>query len=333
MKRILLLIASLPCALGAAAQFPPAAGQPGTTAIAADSSVLVAWATACMVERGPQDISNVALGPAGTGDESMAVGPAGTNGVVSLGDGGTAVLTFERPIANGPGWDFAVFENGVSDTFLELAFVEVSSNGTDYVRFPATSNTQDTLQIEGFGAVDATRIDNLAGKYRGGFGTPFDLDAVADAPELDVNAVTHVRLVDVVGCIQPAYATHDRYGHTVNDPWNTPFPSNGFDLDAVGVIHALSTGIPEGASAVKGALLYPNPADAFVHLRSDVQNAGPMAVTLCDATGRTLAQQPSVSVGRPATLDLSGLAEGTYVVRLSGGPIVITLLLLVHHAH
>ena len=36
-----------------------------------------------------------------------------------VGDGGSAILTFDTPIANGPGFDFAVFENGFSDTFLE----------------------------------------------------------------------------------------------------------------------------------------------------------------------------------------------------------------------
>ena len=40
----------------------------------------------------------------------MAIGAPG-NGIVSLGDGGEAILSFERFIENGPGWDFAIFEN------------------------------------------------------------------------------------------------------------------------------------------------------------------------------------------------------------------------------
>jgi hypothetical protein len=33
------------------------------------------------------------------------------------------------------------------------------------------------------------------------------------------------------------YASCDSQGHQINDPWPTPFPTGGFDLDAVGVIH------------------------------------------------------------------------------------------------
>ena len=52
----------------------------------------------------------------------MAIGAPG-NGVVSLGDGGYALLTFEKPIKNGID-DFAIFENSFSDTFLELGLVD-----------------------------------------------------------------------------------------------------------------------------------------------------------------------------------------------------------------
>ena len=44
---------------------------------------------------------------------------------------------------NGNSWDFCVFENAFNDSFLELGFVEVSSNGNDFYRFPSTSFTQD----------------------------------------------------------------------------------------------------------------------------------------------------------------------------------------------
>ena len=46
---------------------------------------------------------------------------------------------------NGNSWDFCVFENAFNDSFLELGFVEVSSNGNDFYRFPSTSFTQDSL--------------------------------------------------------------------------------------------------------------------------------------------------------------------------------------------
>jgi len=156
-------------------QYAPGAGIQGTTAIHKDSSVFVNWAKNCSVIVGQEDISNPQSNLASAGDSSMAIGSPG-NGIVSLGDGGEAILTFERFIQNGPDWDFAIFENSFSNTFLELGFVEVSSNGTDYFRFPATSLTQDTIQIDAFGSVNPTDINNLAGKYRANYGTPFDLE-------------------------------------------------------------------------------------------------------------------------------------------------------------
>jgi hypothetical protein len=35
------------------------------------------------------------------------------------------------------------------------------------------------------------------------------------------------------------YATRDNAGRIINDPFPTPYPSSGFDIDAVGIIHAL----------------------------------------------------------------------------------------------
>lgn len=225
-----------PCML--LGQFAPAAGSVGSTAVAKDSSILVAWATHCVVQRGPMDISRPSLGLASAGTPLHATGAAGDGLTVSLGDGGSATLTFARPIQNGPGADFAVFENAFNNTFLELAFVEVSSDGQNFVRFSAISNTDTTTPVGSFGAVNPRHLYNLAGKYRANYGTPFDLEELRGASALlDINAITHVRLVDVVGSLQDAYARRDSRGYKINDPWNTPFASSGFDLDAVGVIH------------------------------------------------------------------------------------------------
>jgi hypothetical protein len=53
---------------------------------------------------------------------------------------------------------------------------------------------------------------------------------------LDINNVTHVRLVDVVGSLS-GHQSKDVAGKTINDPYPTNFASGGFDLDAIGVIH------------------------------------------------------------------------------------------------
>ena len=45
--------------------------------------------------------------------------------------------------------------------FLELDFVEVSSDGVNYFRFPATSYTDTTVQTGSFGSTDATKINKI----------------------------------------------------------------------------------------------------------------------------------------------------------------------------
>lgn len=233
-----------------AGPFAPAAGQVGSSAIGHLDPSFVAWASSVAEwNRGPLNIANPGLGLASFGTAANALGPAEglPTSVVSLGDGGWITLAFDRPIRNGAGADFAVFENGFGDTFLELAFVEVSSNGVDFFRFDAVSLTATDVQVGGFGELDPTNLNNLAGKYRGGFGTPFDLqELVGVSPLLDVTQIGFVRIVDVVGSIDPAFATTDSRGNKVNDPFTTPFASGGFDLDGVGAIHV----VPEMSSTV-----------------------------------------------------------------------------------
>ncbi len=227
--------------------YAPAAGQPGSTAIHMDDPAFVGWATGWEdLVRGPQDINDPDGPAASFGAAENVLGKAAGNSfdVVSLGDGGRITLTFDGPIANGPGPDFAVFENGFNDTFLELAFVEVSSDGSHFFRFDAVSLTPPSPQVGGFGALNPTNLFNFAGKYRQGYGTPFDLQELADvSPLLDVNHVTHVRIIDVVGRVtaapdNPSWSPSlDSLGNIVNDPYPTPFDSSGFDLDAIGVLN------------------------------------------------------------------------------------------------
>ena len=149
------------------------------------------------------NIANPSLGVAGAGwPQENAIGaPEGTYGVTCLGDGGYATLTFASPICNREGPDFAVFENGFksgTQWFLEIAFVEVSSDGEHFFRFPAVTNVPFDKQLGGFDAMNPAQIHNFAGKYEAFYGTPFDLDEVEDNPLLDKNKVTHVRIIDVV---------------------------------------------------------------------------------------------------------------------------------------
>lgn len=246
-------------AQGSFAQFAPQAGMPGSTALAADYTGFANWASGFTISRGWQNIADTSLGKVNVGEEWSITGKAG-NGVISLGDGGSITLTFPFPIRNGSGPDFAVFENGflVNDSmaFLELAFVEVSSNGSRFVRFPATCLAPDTAAS--FLVTNARHLNNLAGKYIGGYGTPFDLQELIDSPGINLNAITHVRVVDAVGSNQNPFINRDIFGRRVVDPWPTPFPSSGFDFDAVGVVwQADGNGILD--NEVRQHRLAPNP--------------------------------------------------------------------------
>jgi hypothetical protein len=263
MKFIPLLLIFVHCLFFAQGPFHPPADSVGTSAIHKDSSVFVGWAVSCEVERGYQDIQQPQLGLASTGEPQFAIGKAGVNSTVSLGDGGVATLSFSPPIINGEGWDFAVFENSFSQTFLELAFVEVSSDGINFYRFEATSLTPVDLQMGSFGGLEATHLNNLAGKYRANYGTPFDLEELKDVSGLNVNAISHVRIIDVIGIVNPEFASYDAQGNIVNDPYPTPFPSGGFDLDAIGVIHQQPVGIEENDIEIS---VFPNPTTGLLNL-------------------------------------------------------------------
>ena len=235
MFKSLLAILSL-FATTISAQFAPAAGKLGSTAIKADSSCFVNWAKSCELNRGLAQINLSDSGYATVGNENSPVGPAKTNGVVSLGDGGSAILYFNPPIADFDGFDFAVFENAFNDSFLELAHVEVSNDKIHWLRFPSVSLTQTISQTEPFGSTNPEKIHNLAGKYRMPFGTPFDLSDLKDSANYEPT-FQYLRIVDVVGSIDSKLGSKDSKGNIINDPWPTPFASSGFDLDAVGVIH------------------------------------------------------------------------------------------------
>ncbi|HEU5116819.1 MAG TPA: DUF4465 domain-containing protein [Isosphaeraceae bacterium] len=241
------------------ADFDPQAGQTGSLAISASGTSWAEWASSVVsITRGPQDISNPSSPLASFGDPANALGPVDGSGagLVSLGDGGSITLSFAQPITNGPGDDFAVFENGFlsgpsgSDlAYLELAFVDVSSDGVHFFRFPAVSLTQTLTQVGAFGLLDARNLHDIAGKYAAGYGTGFDLSELANvSPILDINHITEVRITDVVGSINPAYGSRDSLGDLINDPFATPFASGGFDLNGVGVLHAVA--VPEPSSFI-----------------------------------------------------------------------------------
>ena len=286
-------------------------GTEGCTAIALDDVRIKGWATGCTVVRGSSNLSDPNAADVSYGDESAGVGPASTSTLeaVSLGDGGMATLTFGTPIANGDGFDFAVFENSFDDYFLELAVVEVSSDGEHFVRFPATSLTQTRTQIGGTGRVDATFINNLAGKYRVGYGTPFDLEELRDSTNIDINNITHVRLIDVVGSIDPQYGTYDAFGHIINDPFPTISRSAGFDLEGVCVLNQ-QLGIKDAEATTLN--LFPNPARNLVSITMKAEAAGTVAIY--DMTGRQVLTLPVQAGNSTIRINTADMPNGVYMV-------------------
>lgn len=318
--RFFVLLYIICCSLPAVAQYAPQAGVAGSTAISKNDNRIVAWATTCTVERGWLDIADKQQGKASLGKDGNATGKA-NNYIVSLGDSGVAVLAFPAPLYNGPGADFAVFENGFpnpdnpEEAFLEFAFVEVSSDGVNYTRFPASSLT-DTPQVPVAGVfMDARKVHNLAGKYISNYGTPFDLDELKNTPGLDVNNITHVRLVDVVGSIE-GHASFDKDGKPINDPYPSAIPSCGFDLDGVAALHMVGwwPSTVNNTGRVNHIQLYPNPAQNTIQVSVVGITAGNLMIK--DVTGRTLVGREA---GANSSIDISHLSPGVYYLILNDG--------------
>lgn len=264
MHRIVLAGCLVGTLLGATAA---SAGPFADPSIADTDSRLVAWA---------DGVAGFAPAPSGgvAGQEVRALG-APDEVLVSLGEldaaalaaglaPGSITLTFSRPLYDGPGADLAVFENAGAFfpdpfVFAELGFVEVSSNGTDFARFPTVSlNTvgagnPDTDLVTPFGTsfagLNRTNVTGFAGIHGLRQGTLFDLAALATDPLvaaglLDLGGVGYVRIVDVPG--NGSFA--DSLGGPILDAWPTA-GTGGLDLDAVGALYV----VPEpGTMALVG---------------------------------------------------------------------------------
>jgi hypothetical protein len=163
---------------------------------------------------------------------------------------GFLTVTFPHGISNESGPDFAVFENGFTfgspnGLFADLAYVEVSTNGIDFVRFPNLSLNTAPVQGSGaFAGYDMSNVWNLAGKHAQGFGTPFNLDdlltnALVLSGQVDLNNIQYIKLVDIPG----NGAFKDSFGNSILDNWLTT-GSGGFDFRlpqglGVGVLSAV----------------------------------------------------------------------------------------------
>lgn len=292
------------------AQYPGPVGSFDCNAVHKDSSIIRYWADSIFIDRGYRNISDKSLGYADYGLDQDALGAA-DNQVVSLGDGGKAQYYLNSGIFNGPGPDFAVFENALNDEFLELAFVEVSSDGINFFRFPSVSLTSIDLQTGTFGLTDTRKINNLAGKFRVGYGTPFELDSLPDHHLLNKSAVSYIRIIDVVGSVNPEYASKDSHGNIINDPFPTPFQSGGFDLDALGLINVNPNNSREYTRLLS---FYPSLVRDHIILNKTFDNC---KVKIFNTFGVVVKDFSIETCNEHFKFDLSFLTPGNYFIRLS----------------
>lgn len=150
----------------------------------------------------------------------------GSVDVVSLGNGGRIVVSFDdNAVVDGEGDDLVVFENpfyGGSLLFTELAFVEVSSDGKNWVQFPFDAQTGEGLA--GREPVLASSSNGLDPLDESSGGDRFDL------ADVGLDFVRYLRLTDA--------------GDQIDDPGNHSFAGTkgGFDLDAAAAIHSTRLG-------------------------------------------------------------------------------------------
>lgn len=294
-------------------QFHGAAGTDDTTAVWKGDDAIVAWATGYQDLQYGSNVDSIWQTP------TKALGEAGGDSydIVCLGRGGEITMTFANSITNDDGFDFAVFENSFDDDFLELAWVEVSTDGEHFVRFPNFSYTE--AAVGGFGAVLPTNIHGFASKYKQGYGTPFDLEQlqfaydsalegtasfsdeyraalVENFPFLELNEINYIRLIDIVG----DGSALDCEGMVIYDPYPT-VGSSGFDLDAIAVIHQ-DTSDGEAQSIDFDAISHQVYADGSLQLVATATSGLPVEFELVEG--------PASIEG--ATLSFEGL--GTVVV-------------------
>lgn len=145
---------------------------------------------------------------------------AGSLDVLSLGNGGEIVLSFDVAIVDGPGPDLLVFENPFqisgdpSSVLAEPAEVAVSDDGETWTTFPCSMTAYPYDGCAGWNPVyanEASPVDPREPEKAGG--DPFDLATIG------VKRARFVRIRDANKKI-PAAA-----------------PTAGFDLDGVAALH------------------------------------------------------------------------------------------------
>jgi hypothetical protein len=161
----------------------------------------------------------------------------GSTDVVSLGSGGSIVVSFApNAIVDGPGPDFIVFENpfwiggNPNNIYAEPGEVSVSDDGVTWTAFPCTPTIDPT-------ASDGTGVAPPYGSCGG-------WQVVYSAPGNGISPIDPVAAGGLALDLASVGMTHARYVKIVDKtleacPDAGPKPdTNGFDLDAIAIVHA-----------------------------------------------------------------------------------------------
>ncbi|GJM22868.1 MAG: hypothetical protein DHS20C15_27830 [Planctomycetota bacterium] len=183
--------------------------------------------------------------------------------VYSPGKGGSVILELGQPIYDGVGTDLVIYENPftrlgtLSSNWVEAFYVEVSSDGATFARFPSEylgpvgphqvspglDDTAEYAWFRGLAGVSPVWANPGAGVdpfhiVEGG-GDAFDLEELADhalvqSGDVVLDSINFVRLVDVAGGVDV-----DSNGTPIWDCGNPSFSAG--DIDAVAGISTLAT--------------------------------------------------------------------------------------------
>jgi hypothetical protein len=179
--------------------------------------------------------------------------------VHSLGRGGSLTLGFDVRITDGPGADLIVSENPFRslgapwETFAEVCFVEVSSDGRNFARIPSRY-TGPQVDPGPFAFLNAGFYGGLAGGAAVELAAPdprdlveaggdaFDLadligDPLVQAGLVDLAAIAEVRLVDAVSGVDL-----DSAGVVIRDTGG----GGSADIDGVTVLQHQGNQAPRG---------------------------------------------------------------------------------------
>jgi len=173
-------------------------------------------------------VTSVNPGSGASGDPILGLGAPiglgllnGSTDVYTLGVGGSVTYEMDSSVVNAAGADLIVCENpffviGTVTSFAEAMFVEVSTNGTDFARFPS-SYVGDVGPFPPFSGVPPSWYSGFAGIMPvfgnlfvgidpldavAAGGDAFDLAELVDHPlvrdeKVDLDEINYVRLLDI----------------------------------------------------------------------------------------------------------------------------------------